>query len=188
MSRLDHLVASYKRHVGLPLKINHPLSQRIWFVVYMPEDEAKLPLKLNDFEMATLEAGLSWHRIDLSGSFAAWIDTYDAEEKEAILKDQELLNNYAETGYRNFLGQRIIDCMKADVIHDVNKAVFALTGLMEFFDFIDVSSVLDIIPSSTPGVLAVFFPGEKEGTSYRFLNSRTSWDYLAVPIVSEGQS
>lgn len=188
MSRLDNLIASYKRHVHLPLKINHPLSQRIWFVVYMPEDEGKLPLKLNEFEMATLDAGFSWQCVDLTGSFAAWIDTYDEEEKEAILRDQELLNNYAETGYRNFLGQRIHERMKAVVAGDANKTVFALTGLMEFFDFIDVSSVLDTIPSSTPGVLAVFFPGEKEGTSYRFLNSRTSWDYLAVPIVAEGQS
>jgi hypothetical protein len=31
----------------------------------------------------------------------------------------------------------------------------------------------------------IFFPGEREGNTYRFLGARDGWDYLAVPILAE---
>jgi hypothetical protein len=73
-------------------------------------------------------------------------------------------------------------------IKDAQKAttVFALSGLMELFDFIHVSTVIEALDNGFPGVLALFFPGEREGNTYRFLGARTGWNYLAVPILSEG--
>ena len=41
------------------------------------------------------------------------------------------------------------------------------------------------LEASFTGYLLVFFPGEKEGNTYRFLDARTGWNYLAVPILSE---
>ena len=32
-------------------------------------------------------------------------------------------------------------------------------------------------------VLLVFFPGEREANTYRFLGARDGWNYLAVPIL-----
>jgi hypothetical protein len=56
---------------------------------------------------------------------------------------------------------------------------------MELYDFIHVSDVLDALDNSYPGVLLVFFPGEREGNTYRFLGARTGWNYLAIPILAE---
>jgi len=32
--------------------------------------------------------------------------------------------------------------------------------------------------------MIVFFPSEKEGNTYRFLDARAGWNYLAAPILS----
>ena len=45
--------------------------------------------------------------------------------------------------------------------------------------------LIDGLEKTFPGYLLVFFPGEKEGNTYRFLDARTGWNYLAVPILSE---
>jgi len=63
--------------------------------------------------------------------------------------------------------------------------VFALTGLMDLYDFVHVSELIEAMLQDFRGHLLVFFPGEKEGNSYRFLDARTGWNYLAVPILSE---
>ena len=36
------------------------------------------------------------------------------------------------------------------------------------------------------GIVLLFFPGEREGNTYRFLGARTGWNYLATPILTEG--
>ncbi|AKG53297.1 hypothetical protein DGWBC_0619 [Dehalogenimonas sp. WBC-2] len=63
--------------------------------------------------------------------------------------------------------------------------VFALTGLMDLYDFLHVSELIDGLEKTFPGFLLVFFPGEKEGNTYRFLDARTGWNYLATPILSD---
>ena len=65
------------------------------------------------------------------------------------------------------------------------RTVFALTGLMDLYDFLHVSELIEALEKTFPGYLLVFFPGEKEGNTYRFLDARTGWNYLAVPILSE---
>ena len=65
------------------------------------------------------------------------------------------------------------------------RTVFALTGLMDLYDFLHVSELIEGLGKVFAGFLLVFFPGEKEGNTYRFLDARAGWDYLAVPILSE---
>jgi len=59
---------------------------------------------------------------------------------------------------------------------------------MELYDLLHVSEVIEALDHSFSGILAVFFPGEREGNTYRFLAARTGWDYLAVPILSDPMS
>lgn len=185
MARLDTLLVNYKRHLAVPFRNGLPLSQRVWFCVYPPEDERRLIDTIDAFQIATTEASLGWKRIDLTGAFANWIDTFDEEEREEIKHDQELIENYAKKGFCRFLAE-LVGSQAAEVPADkASRTVFALTGLMELYDFIDVSSVIEALSKDFPGVLAVFFPGEREGTSFRFLNARAAWDYLAVPITCE---
>jgi hypothetical protein len=35
------------------------------------------------------------------------------------------------------------------------------------------------------GRLLVFFPGEHDGGSYRLLDARDGWNYLAIPITAQ---
>ena len=185
MARLDTMLANYKSHLEVPLRTGMPLCQRVWFCVYPPEDERRLINSIDAFQLVTQEASLGWKRIDLTGAFADWLDTYDDEEREIIKTDQEVAESYSGNGFCRFLAQKVGDQAAEVTAERTARTVFALTGLMELYDLIDVSSVIDALSKDFPGVLAVFFPGEREGTSYRFLNARVAWDYLAVPITCE---
>lgn len=185
MARLDTLLANYKRHLAVPLRPGLPLSQRVWFCVYPPEEERRLQTFIENFQMVTTEASLGWKQINLGGSFANWLDTFEPEERDEIKNDQELVESYAKKGFCRYLAQEVSKQAAEVPADQAPRTVFALTGLMDLYDFIDVSSVIDTLSKDFQGLLAVFFPGERDGTSYRFLNARTAWDYLAVPITCE---
>ena len=186
MAKTDQLLASYRRHVSLT-RLSHdlPLSQRIWFVVYSPEDERRMVNGYDAFEIATKEHGLGWKRIDLTGALADWIDGYDEDERLDILRQPSVLERYADPELIEHIGERIrqgLDQVPSEQAHDT---VFALTGLMELYDFVHVSAVLGSLDERQPGFLALFFPGERQGNTYRFLGARTGWDYLATPILAK---
>jgi hypothetical protein len=185
MGRIDQLLSSYRRYVGLPPKSNLPLSQRVWFVVYPPEEERRLAVRIDEFEIATKDAGRNWHRVDLTGSFADWMDTFDPDERDLVLADPDIVKDYAETQFLTFLKDRI--AAQAQQVPQAHResTLFAITGAMELYDFVHVSTVVNAMPLDFPGILLVFFPGEREGNTYRFLNARDGWDYLAVPILPE---
>jgi hypothetical protein len=185
MSRLDELLERYRTHVSQPLRSGLPLSQRVWFVVHDPEDERRVRNRLSEFELTTRDAGLGWAACDLTGSYADWMDSFDPEERDAILLDPELALTYAETEYLEHLRTRILAAMAAIPPGQAGRTVFALHGLMELYDFLHVSTVVDALGDPFPGVLLVFFPGEREGNRYKFLGAREGWDYLAVPILTE---
>lgn len=185
MARIDQLINSYRRHVSLPLRPHLPLSQRVWFVVYAPEDERRLVNRVGEFELATREADLHWQRTDLAGAFADWMDTFDPDERDACLRDPEVVDSYADPGFRDFVCARLKAVADAVPPDRASKTVFAVTGLMELYDFVHISAVVDAVDKGFPGVLLVFFPGEREGNSYRFLGAREGWNYLALPICGE---
>ena len=185
MSRLDQLLASYRRHVAMPLRPGLPLSQRVWFLVYAPEDERRMISRFGEFELVTREAGLDWKQLDLTNTFADWMDTFDAEEREQCLADPELVEDYANPGFRDFLARRIQESVSAIAEGKAERTVVALAGLMDLYDFVHVSAVIDALDNRFQGVLLVFFPGEREGNTYRFLGARVGWDYLATPILAE---
>jgi hypothetical protein len=185
MARIDQLIANYTRHVSLPLQPNLPLSQRVWFVVYAPEDERRMINRVQEFEIATSEAGLGWQRMDLTGAFADWMDTFEPDERDAILADPDVVQAYADPGFKEFVADRLKTWAAARPRAQAERTVFAVTGLMELYDFVHVSDVVEKLDGSFPGVLLVFFPGEREGNTYRFLGARDGWNYLAVPILGE---
>ena len=51
---------------------------------------------------------------------------------------------------------------------------------------VKVSALLAEVNTAIKGRLLVFFPGEHEGNSYRLLDARDGWNYLATPITSNG--
>jgi hypothetical protein len=46
--------------------------------------------------------------------------------------------------------------------------------------------LLDALNESVAGRLLIFFPGEHQGNSYRLLDARDGWNYLATPITPKG--
>ena len=185
MSRIDQLLASYRRHVSLSPRGKLPLSQRIWFVVYPPEDERRMVNRIPEFEIATREAGLDWRRLDLTGAFADWMDTFDPEERRDTLAEPDIVETYADPGFIDYLGERIRRELESVPEAEAIQTVFAISGLMDLYDFVHVSEVLGTLDDHLRGIVLLFFPGEREGNTYRFLGARTGWNYLATPILTE---
>lgn len=185
MGRVDQLVAAYTRHVSLPLRLDLPLSQRVWFVVYPPEEERRLASRLGEFEIATKNANLGWRQIDLTGIFADWMDTFEDDERQLCLGNPEILESYADPSFKNFICDRISAAVRESSEAPASQTVFAVTGLVELYDFVHVSTVVDGIDSAFPGILLLFFPGDREGNTYSFLGARAGWNYLALPILAE---
>lgn len=186
MARIDQLLASYRRHASLTPREHLPISQRVWFVVYPPEDERRMLNRIAEFEIATRDAGLDWRRLDLTGAFADWMDTFEPDERKDILADPDIVESYADPGFVEFLGDRLRHEMESVPGDDAVHTVFAVSGLMDLYDFVHVSEVLERLDDHTLGIVVLFFPGEREGNTYRFLGARTGWNYLATPILMEG--
>ena len=183
MNRIDHLLGNYRSHMQMPLKLGLPASQRVWFAVYPAEDERRLNSRIDEFEIVAKEACYQWVRIDLKGSFAKWLASVDEEERADWFNNPGDIDLYAKTEWKDFL----TDFFKTEIasVTAPESAVFALTGLMDLYDFLHVSELIDGLEKTFPGFLLVFFPGEKEGNTYRFLDARTGWNYLATPILSD---
>jgi hypothetical protein len=49
---------------------------------------------------------------------------------------------------------------------------------------VKVSALLNAVNDAVAGRFLVFFPGEHEGNSYRLLDARDGWNYLATPITA----
>jgi hypothetical protein len=153
---------------------------------YPPEDERRLRNHLAEFEIATRDAELHWKEIDFSGAFARWMDTFeDEEERNSCLKSPDIVENYADPGFCEFLADTIKQAAAEVDATKIEHTVFAITGLMELYDFIHVSDVMEALGKDIRGILLLFFPGERDENSYRFLGARTGWDYLATPITLE---
>jgi hypothetical protein len=113
------------------------------------------------------------------------MDTFDPDERRDTLADPEIVETYADPGFVEYLGERIRGAMESVPEADAAATVFAISALMDLYDFVHVSEVLTALDSHLQGIVLLFFPGEREGNTYRFLGARTGWNYLATPILTE---
>lgn len=60
----------------------------------------------------------------------------------------------------------------------------ALMGIGSLFGFLRVSTLVQGVADAVRGRLVVLFPGEYENKTYRLLDARDGWSYLAVPITA----
>jgi hypothetical protein len=183
MNRIDQLVESYRSHMQMPLRPGLAASQRVWFAVYPAGEERRLVNRVDEFEILTKEAGHPWIRIDLKGKLAAWIASVDEDEREEWFKNPGDIDLYAKSEWRDVLTKFFSEEVARAISPE--RTIFAVTGLMDLYDFLHVSELIECVEKSITGYLLVFFPGEKEGNTYRFLDARTGWNYLAAPILSD---
>lgn len=176
-SRVDALADAYARHVSLPWDRGLAPPQRVWFAVYPKEEERRLRYKVQAFQLATSDAHHKWVLVDLSDSFAQWID--GEKYREHYFKDPSRMAPKLP---------RFLDAAAARVVSEAQAAgaddntVIAVLGVASLFGFAQVSDLVPRIVAHIPGRLLVFFPGSREGNVYKLLDAREGWNYLATPI------
>lgn len=183
MSYVDDLVAAYRKFVALPWQPNLAPAQRVWMAVYPPEHERRLRLHRPAFEVATKEADHSWALVDITTGFEHWMSTH--KYRDAYFESPDLL----ETALPAFFATLIANVRQQLGMHTDPNGVVGLLGAGTLFglaDEIKVSALLNAVNDTIAGRLLVFFPGEHEGNSYRLLDARDGWNYLATPITPNG--
>jgi hypothetical protein len=179
VSYVDELLDAYRRFVSLPWQQNLAGPQRVWMAVYPPEYERRLRLQLPAFKEATNEHGHSWGLVDVTTSFERWMA--DHAYRETYFEEPELLS----TALPSFFAHLVDDVRSQLSAHDVHDGVVALLGAGTLFglgESVKVSALLSAVNDAIAGRLLVFFPGDHEGSSYRLLDARDGWNYLAIPI------
>lgn len=183
MSYVDELLAAYRSFVALPWQQNLAPAQRVWMAVYPPEYERRLRLHLPDFEVVTKEAHHPWALVDITTSFERWMAAH--EYREEYFESPDLLDTALPAFFEHLareVGAQLVNQADPD-------GVVGLLGAGTLFglgDAVKVSALLDAVNETVAGRLLVFFPGEHEGNSYRLLDARDGWNYLAIPITPRG--
>jgi len=177
VNEIEGLLKAYQSFLQLPWDRTLAGPQKVWFAIYEPAQERRLRLRLAEFEMATTNAGHSWSHLDLTDLFATWMAQHEyREEYFEQPEDMEL----ALQDFASFVSQQIADTLtRTDV--DANTVV-AVSGLASLFGLTYASAVFETVAPFVQGRLLVFFPGQQNGSNYRFLDARDGWNYLAVPI------
>lgn len=183
MSYVEDLIESYRRFVALQWPKTVAPPQRVWMAVYPPKYERRLRLNLQEFKNATVQAGHPWECIDITTSFERWLAGH--EYAEAYFEEPDLL----ETALPAFF-DRLVDEIRGQLeSHNDPTGVVGLLGAGAMFglgDSVKVSALMNAVNGSIAGRLLVLFPGNHDHNSYRLLDARDGWDYLATPITAEG--
>jgi hypothetical protein len=183
VAKLDSLFAKYKETIAAPWTTNIAAPQRVVFVVYDPVDELRLRPRIEEFALAAKEAGHIWYSMDLTDAFARWMAKQ--EYREEYFKDPTNLMLDQNGDVENFT-EHLIDKVKREAQeHAEENAVFALFGIGSLFGFTHVSRLLEATKTAVKGRYLVFFPGNLRGNSYRLLDARDGWNYLALAITAD---
>ena len=179
MSYVDELLDAYRRFVSLPWQQNLAGPQRVWIAVYPPEYERRLRLHLPAFKEATNEHGHSWALVDITTSFERWMA--DHAYRETYFEEPELLST-ALPAFFAHLVEEVCSQLSAQSAPDGVAALVGAGTLFGLGESVKVSALLNAVNDAIAGRLLVFFPGDHEGSSYRLLDARDGWNYLAIPI------
>src|SRR5680860_981485 len=109
----------------------------------------------------------------------------DHEYREEYFESPELM----QTALPAFFDQLNSEVRRDVANHSDPEVVVGLLGAGTLFglgDAVKVSALLNAVNDAIAGRLLVFFPGEHEGNSYRLLDARDGWNYLAIPITPNG--
>ncbi|QCO03446.1 BREX protein BrxB domain-containing protein [Azospirillum argentinense] len=178
MARIEDLAETYGRHVGLPWQRTVAGAQRAIMLVYDKELERTLRARIDVFEVATRRGGHGWRLVDITDSFARWIA--DDEYREPYFESPEDLQLKLEAEFASDVASRIREALTADGVDE--NTVVAVLGAGSLFGFTRVSQVLTLVEAEIRGRLLIFFPGDFENNTYRLLDAKDGWNYLATPI------
>ena len=177
-SRIARLVANYERHASIPWPATLAGPQRVWFAVYDKNDERRLRARVQEFEIATRRAGHGWSLVDVTDAFPLWLAAH--EYRDSYFADPEAL----EVAMDDFL-EHVASTVREHLRVADERTVVGLLGVGTLFGFIKVSALVKAVQDDVRGRLLVFFPGSHENNTYRLLDARDGWNYMAVPITPD---
>lgn len=179
-NRTTALLQSYTRFIAIPWRADAAAAQRVIFCVYHQDDELRLRARVEEFELATRQAGHAWTLFDLTDLFAEWLCTQ--RYAPSYFAEPELLPTLLPK-FRAYIRERF-----AATLQDTSageNTVVAIKGVGALFGLLKVRQVVDDLAPLVPGRLLVFFPGSYENNNYRLLDGYDGWNYLAVPITAD---
>jgi hypothetical protein len=100
--------------------------------------------------------------------------------RDGYFESPRLLAGAALAAFRAHVVSLVRAALTADDT-DANTVV-ALTGVACLFGFLRVSDVVREVEGDIRGRLVVMFPGAYRNNTYRLLDRRDGWNYLAVPL------
>ena len=183
MSQIEGLLRNYERFVRLPWDHGLAGPQKIWFLIYDPDQERRLRARIEEVRQATVNAGHAWRLVDVTDSFGRWMATQ--EYRDAYFEEPE----YLADKMPEFVAAVADEVEAALTAPDVDAhTVVAVLGVGALFGLTRVSALMEAVAPYIRGRLLVFFPGSYDGSVYRLLDARDGWNYLAVPITAEQRS
>lgn len=185
-SKVAKLVNAYRQHVSVPWQAGLAAIQRAIFAVYDKADELRLRANIDEFTLATQQAGKQWLLLDVTNAFPEWMAAQ--EYRDAYFESPEDLAGYQTGELIEFVAD-LNRNLKARIAAEAGPdTVVALLGVGTLFGLARVSSIVEGIKDAVEGRLLVLFPGEyhPENHTYRLLDARDGWNYLAVPILAHG--
>lgn len=180
MNRVKRLLASYSSYISIPWRDDAAAAQRVIFCVYNENDELRLRAKIDEFEIATRNAGHDWFVFDLTDTFASWLS--GQRYAESYFRKPALLAALLPK-YLVYISDQFADFLNNTAAG--SNSVVALKGVGSLFGLVKVKAVVDKLAPMVKGRLLVFFPGNFENNNYRLLDGYDGWNYLAVPITAD---
>ena len=180
MSRAKRLIQSYTSYISVPWRDDAAAAQRVVFCVYNETEELSIVAKVDEFEIATRQAGHNWAIFDLTNTFAVWLASQ--RYAESYFQKPHLLSTLLPK-YQAFIAEEFSAFLKTNNLDQ--HVVVAIKGVASLFGFLKVKEVVDHLAPMVKGRLLVFFPGSYENNNYRLLDGYDGWNYLAVPITAD---
>ena len=185
MGQIERLIQNYDTRVSLPWEQFVAGPQRVWFAVYSKAEERRLRRRLDEFEIFTKRAKHGWVILDLTDSFARWLSTCDDDHRLGYFAAPEHMEGESSAldDFKEAVIRQVADVLTSPKVDE--STVVAVYGVASLFGFMKTSELVSKVESAIRGRLLVFFPGEHENNTYRFLDAREGWNYLAVPITAD---
>ncbi len=180
VSRAKRLIQSYTSYISVPWRDDAAAAQRVVFCVYNETEELSIVAKVDEFEIATRQAGHNWAIFDLTNTFAVWLASQ--RYAESYFQKPHLLSTLLPK-YQAFIGEEFSAFLQKNSFDE--NVVVAIKGVASLFGFLKVKEVVDLLAPMVKGRLLVFFPGSYENNNYRLLDGYDGWNYLAVPITAD---
>lgn len=178
--RLEAILRQYKDYIMPTWKTGLSPKERSIFLVYDKEDDRRMAALIPEFRLVTEQLSHGWIEFDCSKLYSTWISGHDY--RESYFEEPELLKETLDSEFRNWIITRFHEKTAGVGENDV----VALTGVGALYGFIRLSTIVEATAPLVKGRYLVFFPGEYEQNTYRFLDARDGWNYLAVALTGQG--